>query len=232
MTWLSDLPEQPSPQRDKITLDAVASGLAIVEWSDISSTYQNHTATFRVSTDAAYVNTEQGRFRPQFTASMAQQAADLVGGMLPTTKAMDLRHLASNKLNATLLSAGPQMSSTSYSKKWNANLELKRKDYSGIVSDAGKPWLVDNRLAQSAGAVLYGFYDVNAPSTNSIGLKMWQLLGTKHNKMHQDYSSTLILLAKNCIVDGQNTTVEEVVKDPILSHLINYDGILNYVRQP
>lgn len=229
--YIDTLPEQPNEQHNQMTLEAISSGVLLVEWSPISSTWKDHVATFQVSTDAAFCLLDSGeRFRPQFSAKMAQEAAELVGGMMPTTKILDLRHLASNQLNAILLTAGPDMSSTTYSKNYNQKLEAKRANYEGIVSDAGKPWINDNQLANSNGACLYGFFDKSAPFTNSIGLKLWQQVGTKHNNQHQDYSSTLILMSIVCEVDGDSMMVEDIARDPELSNLLNYGGKLNFTK--
>jgi hypothetical protein len=228
--WLEALPESPCAERDQMILNAINDGIAICEWSEIESTYKEHKAKFYVNTDAVYVNTDDGRFRFQVCAQLAQQCAELVGGMMPTIKIMDLRHLASNRLNATLLTAGPDMSSTTYSKNWNKKLEAKRAGFEGIVSDCGKPWINDNGLSASAGACLYGFFDVNAPFVNSIGLKLWQTLGSKHNNRHSDYSSTLLLMSIMCEVDGQSMSVADVAKDIELSHLLNYGGVLHFVK--
>lgn len=230
MDWINNLPEMPGEKRDNLFLKSIESGMAICQWSEIESTYEGHVGKFQVNTDAVYIEYENGRFRFPISAKNAQIAADMVGGMFLTTKIMDLRHLNSNKLNATLLNAGPNMSSTTYSKDFNNKIEIKRKGFKGIVSDCGKPWILDNKLSISAGACLYGFYDVNANNVNNIGLKLWQNVGTKHNNMHQDYSSTLLLMEKICEVDNVKMEIKEIAKDKILSNLINYNGILNYVR--
>lgn len=227
--YLSGLPEEPNEERNRLTLAAISDGTLIVEWSEIESTYKNHIGKFNVSLDAAYCILDNcSRFRPQFSAAMAVQAAELVGGLLITPKLMDLRHLASNKLNATLLNAGPEMSSTSYSKNYNEKLEAKRGDYQGIVSDCGKAWVLSNRLASSAGAVNYGFYDRSAPFTNPRGLKMWQTLGGMHNSNHQDYSQVLLLMGYMCEIDGQSMSVIDVMTNPELCGLISDEGIIKY----
>lgn len=231
--WINQLPEMPSAKRRQMTMDAISSNLAAHDWVSVLSDHKGHQATFWVNSDAFYVPLNDGsRFRFPVTASMAQEAADLLDALLPTTKIMDLRHLTSNQQSVTTLPAGPQMSSISYSKNWNQRVEVKRNGNDKIISDIGKPWILDNQLANSQGACLYGFYDKNAPYLGPGGLKVWQTVGTKHNKEHQDYSSTLLLLDKTCIVDGQQVNTIDVMKDPILSYLLNYDGVLKYTRLP
>lgn len=229
--FLDSLSEEPTAERNRSTVEALSNGVLIVQWSEIVSQYKSHVAKFQVSTDAAYCLLEDGsRFRPQFSADMAQQAADIVGGCLPTSKLMDLRHQASNKLNANTLTASSLMSSTTYSKEWNKKVELKRAGYEGIVSDCGKAWLISNKLASSKGAVNYGFYHSAAPSVSQCGLKLYQSEGGMHNAQHLDYSQTLILIGATCEVNGQQMTIAELAKEPELSYLLNYSGKLNYTR--
>lgn len=227
-SYLESLPENNCSERDNLTLEAISNGTVIAEWSTIISTHKENTAEFQVSTDALYCVLEDGsRYRPTFSSKTAQQAAQLIGAVLPTTKLLDLRHLSSNKLNATLLPASSEMSSTSYSKQYNKNLEEKRNNYEYIVSDVGKPWLNSELLHQSAGAILYGFYDKSAPNTNSVGLKMWQCPpGTKHNNLHQDYSSTGIFIENICKVNGESMTILDLSIHPEFSYLWNYSGII------
>jgi len=228
--WITTLPEEPCEERSRMTIEAVKSGLAVIEFADITSTYKEHTATFRISKDAAYIDTEDGRFRFQVSAKTAQICAEELKCMLPTDKLMDIRHLSSNKLDATLLTAGKNMSSTIYSLDFNKKLNDKITSYDTIISDIGKPWINSNKLAYSKGACLYGFFDTKAPFHNSIGLNLWQDVGTKHNILHEDYSSTLILVQQTCNLDGQEVEIKDIISDKTLSYLLNYDGILKYTK--
>lgn len=229
--WIDQLAEQPGTTRNNQILEALQAGLIVSEFSEVVSAAPDHEARFYVSTDALYVPLEDGsRFRFPVTAKLAQQIADNLDLSLPTSKVMDLRHLNSIKLNATLLQAGPQMSSTSYSKAFNQKLEAKRNNQEGIISDCGKAWLIDNRLASSKGAINHGFYDKSAPYTSPGGLKLWQNTGGQHNNQHSDYSQVCILMKKECLVDGQPSTIAELAKHPTLSKLLNYDGILKFLR--
>jgi hypothetical protein len=150
-----------------------------------------------------------------------------------TAKIMDLSYQqATVSANCCVLTAGPAMSSTDYSKRWNKMVESKRNGNTGLFRDCGKAWILDNALSSSAGAVNYGFYDTNAIYSNSHGIKLWQNIGTRHNTAHQDYSQTLFLMSSECQIDSQTIKVVDVMQDPELSQLINYNGILKYIRQP
>lgn len=233
-TWYNSLPTGASTDRDQMVLDAISSGLSTINWLPVTSTIDDHTAIFKVCDDAVHIELSNGnRFRFQVTANLTQQCADLLDASMMTAKLMDLSYQqASLKIDATILPALSQMSSTYYSKHWNSLLEKKRVGHTGLFRDCGKAWILDNKIASSAGAVNYGFYDRKALYTNPQGIKMWQTLGTRHNASHQDYSQTLFLMSNTCEVDGQDVNIMDIMKDPILSHLLNYGGILKYTKQP
>jgi hypothetical protein len=233
-TWLKSLPNTPGPERDKLVMDAVSSGLATINWLPVTCSIPGHTAIFQVCDDAMRVEMPDGsRFRFQVTAKMTQQCADLVGGSMVTAKIMDLSYQQATKsVDASILTAGAEMSSTNYSARWNTKVEVKRAKHVGLFRDCGKAWILDNSLAGSAGAVNYGFYAKNAIYTNPHGIKLWQNVGTRHNALHQDYSQTLFLMSKICEVDGTSMEVSDVMSDPVLANLINYSGKLKYTRQP
>lgn len=233
-TWYDSLPAEATPDRDKMVMEAISSGLAVVNWLPVISTIDGHTATFQVCDDAINVQLPDGsRFRFQVTAKMTQQCADLLGASMLTAKVMDLTYQqAALAVDCTVLPAGPEMSSTEYSKHWNTLVEQKRAGNIGLFRDCGKAWILDNNLAGSAGAVNYGFYSKGALYVNPEGIKMWQTLGMKHNALHQDYSQTLFLMSNTCEVDGQSANIVDVMQDPTLSHLVNYNGVLKYTKQP
>lgn len=217
-----------------MVLDAVSSGLAVVNFVPVTSTVNGHTATFQVCDDAAYVTADDGsRFRFQVTAKMSQQCADSLTASMVTAKIMDLSYQqAETMMNCCVLTAGPAMSSTDYSTRWNKMVENKRAGNTGLFRDCGKAWILDNALAGSAGAVNYGFYAKDALYSNTEGIKLWQNVGSRHNTDHQDYSQTLFLMSSACQVDGQDMKVTDIMVDPELSKLINYSGILHYTKQP
>lgn len=236
--WLSSLPENPGPNRDKMVLDAVTSGLAHCEWMPIDVQIDNHKATFYVSDDAFRVDLDDGsRFRFQVSATLAQKCADVVAASLPTSKICDFAYnQASVVLPATILPASPQMASTTYSKNFNNHLELKRNNKTGLIRDCGKAWILDNKLLtgqfDNKQAINHGFYSPDSPFKNKLGVPTYQVDGSAHDNEHEDYSQLLILMLSKCIVNGQESNVIDVMKDPVISLLLNYDGILKCTRQP
>mgnify|MGYP001566742899 CR=1 FL=1 len=233
--WLKKLPNKPCPERDKLILDAVYSGLAHCEWVPIKSIIPNHEAIFYVCDDAVRVDLEDdSRFRPPTSATLAQCCADLLFASLPTAKVCDLAYKqAALTLPATILPASADMLTIEKSKLFNKLLEEKRKEKNGLIRDCGKAWIISNKLGiYKKVAVNYGFYDPRAIYKNPSGIRLWQNAGTRHDRTHTDYSQTLILMKLECIVDGGNMLVTEVMTHPELHPLISNEGILNYTRQP
>lgn len=231
--WIDSLPDAPGPDRDRMVLEAVGSGLASCCWQPVTSSVAGHSGIFQVCDDAVRVELEDGtRFRMQVSATLAQQCADLLSASLLTAKLMDLSYQqATVTLRATILPAGPDMVTTSKSKLWNAAVEAKRAGRDGLIRDCGKAWILSNAGVGPNGAVNYGFFDKSAPYTNQIGLKLWQTVGTRHDRAHTDYSQTLILMAQECLVDGQAMKVSEVLANPELCKLISYEGVIKHARQ-
>jgi len=233
-SWINSLPENPSSARDQAVLDAINGGLVVCNWVPVVSTINGHTATFQVCDDAARVELEDGtRFRFQVSATLAQKCADLMDASFVTSKVSDLAYKAAEVVvGVTTLPAGPDMVTTSKSKQWNTSVESKRSGKTGLFRDCGKAWILSNRLTTSTSAINYGFYDKSAPYIGPGGLKMWQTIGTRHDRSHTDYSQTLILMSKTCEVDGQSMSVIDVMKSSILAPLLSYEGVLRFTRQP
>lgn len=234
--WLDSLPENPGIERDNKVLEAVKTKLIHCEWYGVTSTYKNHHATFYVCDDALHVDLEDGsRYRPMASATLVQKCADLIPGtMLPTAKIMDLSYLQADVvLDATVLPAGPDMDTATRSKFYNVNFEKKRAKKTGLIRDCGKAWILHNNLGNKIDlAINYGFYDKKAIYKNPQGIKVWQNIGTRHNRYHEDYSQVLILMLDQCELNGNLVNISDLAKDPELSYLLNYEGKLKYLRQP
>lgn len=232
--WLSSLPNLPGKQRDQMVLEGVSSGLLRCEWRLVTSTIGENTATFYVCDDAVRATLDDGsRFRPQCTAVLLQQVADLMDASLMTAKIMDLCYQQADvKLNATIL-APTNMTTTDKSKVFNKELEKKRTGRDGLIRDCGKAWILSNLLAKSkTQAINYGYYDTNGPSRSQAGLKMYQTVGTRHDALHQDFSQCILLMSQYCQLNGQDCRVSDILTSKELAPLASYEGVLNYTRQP
>ena len=233
--FYDNLPENNPTLKDKMLLQAIDDGILNFDWTDITSITKDgaHTAVFSISADAAYVNLDDGsRYRPEACARTLQLIADKVSASLLTVKLMDLRHAAApTKLDATILPAGAAMTGTAYSKTWNKKLEAKRGELT-MTSDVGKPFVLSNSIGAGMGACLYGFFDAHGPDVSRNGYRLWQSLSDRHLPFYSDYSSTILLVKKDCQLDGNCSEITDIMKDPSLCELLSYEGVLKYLRQP
>lgn len=252
--WLASLPETPCAERDDLTLQAAQNGLLQLDWVPIVSTVGEDSGQFWVLADAAYIldETNGARFRPQVSATLQQKIADILDVSFCTAKVCDLGYIEAGKnglqINATIIGASPQMANTSVSKHWNDLIEKKRNGFVGLIKDVGKSWILSNRLGNGVQSgtyrqsINYGFYDTHSPNSPSpVGLKGWQLGGYgnpagagggAHLSNENDYSQVMHFMKKSCQINGQDMSIEDIFTDSKLSHLINYDGVLKYTRQP
>jgi len=233
-SWINSLPNNPCLERDRAILKAVENNIISYKWVSITSKIKNHTAIFQVCDDAIRVEIEDGtRFRFQVSATLAQQCADAMDASFITAKISDLSYQQAEIIvDASILYPTPDMVTINRSKDWNRMVEKKRAGRIGLFRDCGKSWILSNRLSTTNGAINYGFYDHTAPYVGPGGLNMWQTVGTRHDRLHTDYSQTLLLMNKKCQVDGKSTNVVEVMKNPELASLLSYEGVLHHTRQP
>lgn len=195
--WLAALPENAkSAEYRAHLLQGVRDRIVTCDWLPIISRARGRTCVIHVVDDALRVTRADGsRFRPQFSAELLQQTADILGASLPTSMVMDLAWEQSIQppifgptLNPDrLLTADERayvekigvletgkafdlMSTKRWSLAWNDLVEQRRVGRSGIVRCAGKGWILSPLLGQRAPgkiAVNYGLYA--KPPTHSWG---------------------------------------------------------------
>jgi hypothetical protein len=217
---------------NKIILDIVANNIAYCEWYPISSTYKDHTGTFtqliiNVCDDAFRFDLDdKSRFRFPVSAQLTQMCADVLNKSMLTAKISDLTFLQSElKLNYICESSGPEMMTIPQSVKYNNSLEKARAGQDNVLlSDRGKSWVIDNRLVKPNSAINHGFYNLSG--------RIIQNRGTMHSMYHSDYSQTLQLMDSECKINGELVKVVDIMDDPVLAYLVNYEGRLKYKRQP
>lgn len=242
------LPPQPTPNRtdgnvsmdQNEILDAVRTGRCEFSWVPIWSEFNGHRAEFRVMADALKV----GSVRVPVSAITQQRIADYLDASPLTTKLSDL--IWAQKTSTVLpqpvgVPDPKQLLAQTLAHSSKIDKLLGAKPW-GLVSNVGKLWVLDNRLATAAKgtAVNYGWYggplanDVPASRFTLDGkpVKMIQSAGTHHNDVYVDYSQVCVLANNQCIVDGQPMTLQDVWSNPELAGLANVDGVLKVQRQP
>lgn len=229
---------------------AIKAGKAHVEWANLVSEHKGHKLVLRVFRDALKVD----GIRWPVNAKEMQQIADMTGCMLLTPKVLDLMWIEAGKsgirFDPVINHGGKIVANLTpevVSPLIDAKIEAHIVDNGPgkLVCSVGKYWVVCNRLVGSPKAE-GGFACCNFGWHSSTGiyqavtpgLKVWQSPGIRHSIAHKDPSQVVKLMDRYALLIRAGSTVEEevdlhmIAKDPILSGLINHDGILKVLRQP
>jgi hypothetical protein len=236
--------------REAYILEQVKAGFYEAEWVPVTSTAGDLHAVFWVMGDALKVED----VRVNVSATLEQQIADVVGGMLMTGKVADLVFAQAQ------LRVGPYprpiTSSTTamieHSEKISAAVDaltpLGENCMGKLVSSAGKDWILDKKLEVSPGrACNYGWHFLGTSYQGIKGypsvtlakdaatlkpISVIQPNATAHDPKHTDYSQTCRLMSQFCEVNGVRRLTEELLSDAALVALISHDGVLKNSRQP
>jgi hypothetical protein len=112
----------------------------------------------------------------------------------------------------------------------------------GIIQTVGKHWVISNALGQHPGkAENYGWHFMGdsifgarweSAVTPLAGFRVVQGEGWFHDMKHADASQTLVLVSRDCEVDGAKMDLLDVFTSKELAPLVNHDGVLRVLRQP
>lgn len=230
------------PERETYILQQVQQGCYEADWNPVDSVIDGHTARFWVMTDALKVD----GVRVSVSADLEQKIADRLGASLLTPKLADLLHAQAeiiiDPLPRSITSSTQAM--LDQDRKITEAIEAAAPGGAkgAIVSTVGKHWVIDHQLASTMRAVNYGWH---FKGTNFKGIKGFppesghpkgtsiiQPSSTAHNIRHVDYSQVCVLVLKACLVDGQISSLADVLTDPDLAFLASHCGALKVLRQP
>ncbi len=239
-----NFPPNAGAQRDQLILSAVKNNQAQISWATITSSIPGHTAEFRVFADALKISNE----RVLVSANLQQSLADVLNCSLLTAKLADLLFVQRKwallphpqAANSGMASTQAMESESSWIDQQLAALGYNN---TGIVQTVGKHWILDNLLQQHPGkAINYGWHfqgtfqnkTWSAPSGKAAGptTRVIQPASWAHDALEEDYSQNCVLVARTCRVDGYQADLLQVLQDPQLAGLANYDGVLRVLRMP
>lgn len=225
-------------KRDDFILDAVNNNGSTMEWHPIDIKFKDMEGTFFVTKDAIKID----GVRFNVSATLQQKIADVLGCILPTAKLAD--HMF---LNAEVI-VKPKMRNIDMSTKamigHSGEVDKDIAGKKGLISTVGKHWIIDDVLLKKSGntACNYGWHfkggipgvkgELPVCYNDMPGVRLIQSRGTFHNALHQDYSSTCCLVARECEVNGEKKDILDILKDSKLSYLACHSGILQTTRQP
>jgi hypothetical protein len=224
-----------------LVLDQIKGGNFEVSWGTVVSDAGGHHGEFRVFADALKIE----GVRIDVSAYLEQQIADLLGCSLLTPKLVDLgwqqraTTLPPDTQTITSSSAGMIRHSTTI----DAQLaKLPPTPAGGIIRTVGKNWCIDNDLLRYATgkAENYGWHFEGPtlggkswePSVTDAKQRVIQGRGWFHDFKHIDYSQTCLLVARQCLVDGQPMDLQAVLSSAELAPLASHQGKMTVLRQP
>ena len=196
-----------------------------IEWSDVPLRCQGHTGTARVMSDALKLK----GIRLTAAAETAQRVADALGCVMLTTRIADALWAQADVRVAPCIGAPKNEESMT---KWmvihSRQIDARVRGRVGLVANVGKHWVITPRFVELPGrAACYGWFDREAP--NGV---LWQPLELKHTPMYQDYSFTVRLVRRDCVVDGVERDLREVLCAEGVSKLVSNEGPFKTSRLP
>jgi hypothetical protein len=180
-----------------------------------------HLARYYVTPDYLSIGSDGNFVRMPMCPRAAQEIADLLDCSLPTRKMV-------NDIDThAVLRLAPQPMTVERESPWvflehNCLIEQQRfgRATGALICGVKKDIVVTNRLKEKSNRVaIYGW---RKPDGTPI-----QPLTIVHSDTYVDYSHGVRLVARKMLVDGRETTVDAVLKDPELCGLLSDEGVID-----
>lgn len=190
-----------------------------------------HEAVARVMPDYLAVGTDDDFVRVPVTPSDGQRVADAADCVLPTPRIVDAVHAAAVVKVPTrhieLDSDGGTSQDFAAHNRLIEEVLAKdpRRTKGALVAGQKKDVVLTARLATQPGRV--AIYGMNEPDGTPL-----QALSLVHILEYIDYSHGVRLVAASMRVDGQERSVRDVLRDPVLSAMISDEGPFELPRYP
>jgi hypothetical protein len=252
--WSSFAGSVPSSgtARERRFLELFDAGHVLHTWAVLTVQYDGQRLDLEVSEDALALGAPGDSVRINVTATTAQRLADRLGALLLTARLSDLiREHAAVVISPSNRTPTSAMGSTAWMVEHSREVDekiaaaLAQMGQRGLVCNAGKDWVITNRLAGSPRASTgleraanYGWHVLPGPGGNAgypaatPGLRVLQPVGLAHDRAHVDYSQTFRCVRNVCKVDGVTRALAEVLADPALAPALSHEGVLRVFRQP
>ncbi|MEI9865358.1 MAG: hypothetical protein WDN00_12565 [Limisphaerales bacterium] len=172
-------------------------------------------ATFFVAPDYLAVGDDGDYFLTQMTPMTAQRIADRLDCALPTRKMVDAIYAAAEvKLAPSPIPPSAVMTTVPVFAQHNSMVHVQRAEFlklhplGALVAGHQKDLVITPMLADAPDKVaIYGWHQTN-------GVPIQQLY-LKHAATWVDYSQCVRFVRQAMTVNGQSTTVAQVLTDPI-----------------
>ena len=186
----------------------------------------NHTATYYVTPDYMAIGTDEDYFLEPMTPLMAQRVANQLGCTLPTRKmANQIWTNAAVKMNPQPIPPSAAMITVPVFDDHNTMVRTQRDTFTNsfplgaLVSGVKKDVIISTKIytnfstAVTKPVVIYGWHYTSGSPI--------QPLYNGHEETYADYSHGIRLVQMNMTVDGNPTTVTNVLTDTNLAKLLS-----------
>lgn len=193
---------------------------------------RTNVATFFVAPDYLAVGSGEDYLLMPISPNTAQRLADQLGCVLPTRKMVDAIYAAAAvKLAPAPIPPSAAMTTVPVFVQHSEMVRMQRVVFlqahplGALVAGHQKDVVISARLAGAPNKVaIYGWHQ-----TNGVAI---QPLYLGHASSWVDYSQCIRLVQSEMIVNGETTTVAEVLADPQLCGLISDEGVITNARYP
>jgi hypothetical protein len=234
--FASEVQNLPQPERDKRVLEQILDGNIpdfLRDLSPVSVTAKlssgQHALTYFTMPDYLSIGSSDDFLRMPMSPLTAQAIGDAFGYMMPTTKMVDDTWRSSRTKVSPYPFNPNEYTITSVDVFCESNTKINEQIVAAgarpgvFVGGIKKDVVVTNQLATHPGKVaIYGWQYLNGQPI--------QPLSTVHDITYEDYSQCVRLARLQANLDGDNVSLLDVLKDPVLSALISDEGPIKNPR--
>ena len=236
LAFILSLPERPTMEREQRILEAVLAGhIRPIAWRPVDCSRAGHSCTVFVADDALAIGNDVDFVRVSVRHPTAQHIADAIGALLPTTRISDQAWVhADVVLNPKTQVPNSAMANTSRMLAHHRAIENARNGVNGLVRTVGKDWVITNLLeGRPTRSALFGWHAAWGSHSSPGGARVVQPLSVNaHGADYVDYSHTVCLVSRRCIVDGVERNLVDVMTSDTLAILVSDEGPLRTTRHP
>lgn len=226
-------------EREEIVLEEVLRGNVpefLRRLVPVTIRQDGHTATFFATPDYLAIGSDEDYFLVPLTPGVAQRIADRLDCTLPTRKMVDrIWSQAPVKLEPSPIPPGPAMTTVPVFAEHNAAVRKQRDavidDFplGTLVAGTKKDVILSRRIfgnfanpAVTRPVVIYGWHHTDGTPIQPVY--------NGHHETYVDYSHGIRLVQNTMLVDGDETTVRDVLRSPALSGLLSDEGVILRAR--
>lgn len=218
-----------SPQdRNSAFIAEVAKGNVPIWWRNfapVNIVNGNNKLTMYVSPDMTSIGSDLDYCRIATDGHTARKIADVCGCILPTSKmSYDIWKASDLKV---LPIFGPHDATMITPQVFLAHNQQIQEQINGqnfvLLSSVKKDIVIAKHLTQDKTRLgIYGWFDLH-------GTPVQDLQTVAHQVNYCDYSQSIRLINQTALLNGQEVNLFNILKDPILTRLINYEAAFDAI---